>query len=116
MQEDPGLIPGLRRSAGEGTGSTYSNFLVWRIPWTKEPGVLQSMRSQSRTERLTISLFRAIRVNIFSGQMESINVPTVKGICTCPLLAHCLQDDIEKINKNFMRILNHKPSLWSSEA
>ena len=96
--------------------ATHSNILTGKIPWTEEPGVLQSMRSQSWTERLTISLFRAIRVNIFSGQMESINVPTVKGICTCPLLAHCLQDDIEKINKNFMRILNHKPSLWSSEA
>ena len=54
--------------------------------------------AKSRTERLTISLFRYIRVNTFSGQVESINVPTVKGIWTCPLLAHCLQDDIEKIN------------------
>ena len=25
---------------------TYSHILAWRIPWTEEPGVLQSMGSQ----------------------------------------------------------------------
>ena len=27
----------------------YSSILAWRIPWTEEPGRLQSMGSQSRT-------------------------------------------------------------------
>ena len=36
---DMGLIPGLRRSPGEGHGN----------PWTGEPGGLQSMGLQSRT-------------------------------------------------------------------
>ena len=26
--------------------ATHSSIFVWRIPWTEEPGVLQSMRSQ----------------------------------------------------------------------
>jgi len=26
--------------------ATYSNILVWKIPWTEEPGGLQSMRLQ----------------------------------------------------------------------
>ena len=26
--------------------TTHSNILVWRIPWTEEPGGLQSMRSK----------------------------------------------------------------------
>ena len=26
--------------------ATHSSILAWRIPWTKEPGRLQSMRSQ----------------------------------------------------------------------
>ena len=30
---DPGLIPGLGRSPGEGM-ATHSSFLAWRIPWT----------------------------------------------------------------------------------
>ena len=41
---DPGLIPGSERSLGEGI-ATHSNILVWRIPWTEEPGGLQSMGS-----------------------------------------------------------------------
>ena len=27
--------------------ATHSSILAWRIPWTEEPGRLQSMRSQS---------------------------------------------------------------------
>ena len=30
--------------------ATHSNSLAWEIPWTKEPGRLQSMGSQSRTQ------------------------------------------------------------------
>ena len=33
----------------EGT-ATHSSILAWRIPWTEEPGGLQSMESQNRTE------------------------------------------------------------------
>jgi len=29
--------------------ATHSSIAVWRIPWTEEPGGLQSMRLQSRT-------------------------------------------------------------------
>ena len=29
--------------------ATYSNILAWRIPWTEEPGGLQSIGSQSQT-------------------------------------------------------------------
>ena len=37
--------PGSRRSPGEGM-ATLSSILAWRIPWTEEPGGLQSMRLQ----------------------------------------------------------------------
>ena len=29
--------------------ATHSSILAWRIPWTEEPGELQSMGLQSRT-------------------------------------------------------------------
>ena len=55
---DPGLIPRSERSPGEGM-ATHSSILAWRIPWTKEPGVLLSMGSQRvGHERLTLSLAR----------------------------------------------------------
>ena len=38
-------IPGSGRSPGGGNG-THSSILVWRTPWTEEPGGLQSVGSQ----------------------------------------------------------------------
>ena len=42
---DPGSIPGSGRSPGEGM-ATHSSILAWKIPWTEEPGGLQSTGSQ----------------------------------------------------------------------
>ena len=42
---DMGSIPGSGRSPGGGL-ATHSNMLAWRIPWTEEPGRLQSIGSQ----------------------------------------------------------------------
>ena len=35
----------------EGEMATHSRILAWKIPWTEEPGGLQPMGSQSRTDR-----------------------------------------------------------------
>ena len=42
---DWGLILGSEYPLEKGM-ATQSNILVWRIPWTEEPGRLQSMGSQ----------------------------------------------------------------------
>ena len=39
---DMGLIPGLGWSPGVGNGNP-SSILAWKIPWTEEPGGLQTM-------------------------------------------------------------------------
>ena len=38
---DPDLIPGLEDPLEKGI-ATRSSILAWRIPWTEEPGRLQS--------------------------------------------------------------------------
>ena len=43
---DASLIPGLGRSSGLGIGKSHSIILAWGIPWTEEPGGLQSMGLQ----------------------------------------------------------------------
>ena len=48
---DPSSIPGLGRSPGGGHG----NLLHGRIPWTEEPGGLQSIGSQSWTQLKRLS-------------------------------------------------------------
>ena len=42
---DTDLILGLGRFPEEGNGTHFS-ILAWKIPWTEEPGRLQSMWSQ----------------------------------------------------------------------
>ena len=41
---DAGTTPGLEDPLEEGM-ATYYSIVGWRIPWTKEPGGLQSMGS-----------------------------------------------------------------------
>ena len=43
---DLGSIPGSGRSPEKGM-APHPNILAWRIPWTEEPGRLQSMGTQS---------------------------------------------------------------------
>ena len=42
---DMDLIPGLGNPLEEDM-ATHSSIFAWKIPWTKEPGRLQSMGSQ----------------------------------------------------------------------
>ena len=53
MQETRVQSPGQEDALEKGM-ATYSSILAWKIPWTKEPGRLQSMGSQESdmTERL----------------------------------------------------------------
>ena len=46
------LIPGLGRSL-EKEMANHSSILSWRIPWTKEPGGLQSVGSQKSWAQLS---------------------------------------------------------------
>ena len=39
---DPGSIPGLGRSPGEGNG--YPLLLAWKTPWIEEPGELHTVQ------------------------------------------------------------------------
>ena len=42
---DTSSVLGLEPSPGEGNGN-LDQYLAWRIPWTEEPGRLQSMGLQ----------------------------------------------------------------------
>ena len=45
--KETGLIPGwVGKMPLEESMATYSSVLAWRIPWTEEPGGLQSMGLQ----------------------------------------------------------------------
>ena len=45
--------------------ATHSSILVWRIPWTEEPGRLQSMRPQTVKTQLSTHTIITSEVNFF---------------------------------------------------
>ena len=51
--EDVGSILG-QEDALEEEMATHSSILAWEIPWTEEPGGLQSMRSQKCQMQLSM--------------------------------------------------------------
>ena len=62
IQETPVQFQGQEDPLEKGMG-THSSSLVWRIPWTEEPGGLQSMgldcsKESDTTEWLTLFTFK----------------------------------------------------------
>ena len=53
---DASLMSGLENPLEEGM-TPHSSILAWRIPWTEEPGGLQSMGSQSLTRLKELSTY-----------------------------------------------------------
>ena len=54
-------VPGLGRSLG---GGTHSSTLAWKIPWTEEPGRLQSMGPQRIRHNLMTEQQQKSRKNL----------------------------------------------------
>ena len=72
---EAGSIPRSGRSTGEGIALHYS-ILAWKIPWTEEPGPLQSMRSQrvghdratehrTEPEEQSLGIWLPLRMHLF---------------------------------------------------
>ena len=70
------MTPGSGRSLEEGT-ATHSSILTWRIPWTEEPGGLQSTGSQSQTR-----LKRWSRQRSRNSSRDSLDEPPCVGAGT----------------------------------
>ena len=79
---DPGPIPWSGRSPGGGNGNLLQ-ILAWRIPWTEEPGRLQSTGSQRVRHDWVINIFTFLISQFFS--VKDIEIITV-GFC----LRYCL--------------------------
>ena len=74
---DLGSIPGSGRSPGEGNGN-HSSILAWKIPWTEEPGGLQSMGSQELDTTEGLNHHHQVCHSFSSKEQTSFNF-TVAG-------------------------------------
>ena len=90
--EDPGSIPGLEDPLEKGM-ATYSNILAWRIPWTEEPGRLQSMGSQKIKHNWGTNIF-----TFFSKLIHCVKQTTqakiLRKIMICPDIYNLLYEFI----------------------
>ena len=104
---DTSSIPGSWRSLEVGT-TTHSTILAWRIPWTEEPGGLQSMGSQRvrhdwgglarvHTHKSNTHVWRCPAPTMFP--LRGVELPSVHlvaeaktlGPSWTPHFPHCLQ-------------------------
>ena len=63
MQETLSFSPGLGDPLEKGM-ATDSSILVWRIPWTEEPGGLQSMGCKESDTTEQLNSFNSTSVNL----------------------------------------------------
>ena len=57
----------------------YSRILTWKVPWTEEPGGLQSMELQSQTRLSTDA-----HVHIYTASAHQLSASHPAPACTCP--------------------------------
>ena len=70
-QEDP-LEKGM---------TTHSSVLAWRIPWTEEPGGLESIGSQSQTQLKQLSTHARKRLQWAQiSPLEPVSEPRLQGL------------------------------------
>ena len=100
---DPGLIPESGRSLEKGL-ATHSSIIAWRIPWTKEPGWLQSMGSKR------VICNQAINTHV---SIESV-MPSNHLIFCCPLLLLLSVFPSIRVFSNEWALCIRWPKYWSS--
>ena len=72
---DPGSIPGSGRCPGEGM-AIHSSILLWRIPWTEQPGYSPWGHKEMDTTRwLTLHLGKALKAFLVAQTVK--HLPTM---------------------------------------
>ena len=101
--------------------TTHSSILVWRIPWTGDPGGLQSIGSQSQTWLKQLSTYAWVyfRTSLwgsyaspFSTDKVLVSVPSPAGGWWC-IGPGCQSEDLpEEWEQPHTRLMNTKTLLW----
>ena len=83
--------------------ATHSSNLAWRIPWTEEPGRLQSMRLQRvRHDWATITFI----IGEWNAKVGSQEIPGVTGKCGLGVQSEAGQRLAEFCQKNTLVLAN----------
>ena len=80
-------LRGVDSTSGSGRSlqeemATYSSILTWRIPWTEEPGGLQSIGSKSPTQLKQLSIpIPALPIQNLSALLASLGHSSIRVHC-----------------------------------
>ena len=86
MKNLPAMIPGLRRSPGEGM-ATHPSILAWRIAWTKEPGGLVHGVTKSGHDLVTDTFNPVLETLLRNyNNQPYIFFPVCVCVCVCIFL------------------------------
>ena len=87
--------------------TTPSSILAWRIPWTEDPGRLQSMEQQRVRAQLMRLSTQTQNHHKYASFPSVCSVPEVTGAMS--LQQQCHPQTSSVVNKAFSRSLSH---LW----
>ena len=104
---DTGSIPGSGRSPGEGM-ATHSSILVWKLPWTEEPGGLQSIGSQRARHDWVSNIVPSKYLHVYT--IPCIINTQSKCETACLLYKHRVQKICTVSSSNVMMI--HRPRIF----
>ena len=91
---DVASMPGSERSPGSpGCMAAHSRILVWRIPWTEEPGGLQSTgvcKESDRTERLSLQSNQLYQHGFYAWHPARLETKIPYTLCVCVCMCVCV--------------------------
>ena len=115
---DAGLIPGWRRSPGEGNDmTTCSSILAWKLPWTEEPGGLQSMGSLTWLTGHKVNGSQDLYLNgencWITDRLVCVCVCVYACVSISMFISVCLPKSIDlAIPENFSPVFLHYCLIW----
>ena len=104
--------------------ATHSSILAWRIPWTEDPGALQSMVSQRVRHNCTTNTFSFLpsahtHTHTHQNQWDAItsvfipipkkgNAEECSNYCTTALISHTNKIMLKILQVRLQEYLNHE--------
>ena len=75
-------VPGSERSPGEGNGNPLQ-YLAWEIPWTEEPGGLQSKGSQKCWTMKLCYSYTPLKIIAYATMLLAVSLMTLDCAVRC---------------------------------
>ena len=101
MKNLPAMIPGLRRSPGEGM-ATHPSILAWRIAWTKEPGGLVHGVTKSGHDLVT-DTFNPVLETLLRNYNNQPYIFFFSCVCVCVCMYLPIFQEVKTLSSKMIK-------------